>query len=198
MFIDKGKSTTYESTPSSIKVSIRGRRKTVMFLMTFYLLLINGICFLPIVCLVIITQVGKLLPVFFQGALIVIVAILYYYGIKYKSSEVLDYFLDQEDIEIDEWGIKIEQKGFLGLKLKKEFSAEQIKGITSSLTMKNQTNLSIFSPFITPNQDALLILRRKGLLPYYHCGRGISTTDTQNVLNTIYYKFPMYRYLGIN
>jgi hypothetical protein len=196
MFIDKGKSATYELTPSSIKVSIRGRRKTVMFLMTFYLLLINGFCFLPIVCLAIITQVGKLLPVFYQGALIVIVAILYFYGIKYKSSEVLDYFLDQEDIEIDERAIKIKQKGFLGLNLKKEFRAEQIKGITSSFSMKNQTNFSIFSPITISNIDALLIWRRKGLLPYYHFGRGLSSSDAQNVLNTIYVKYPKYRYTG--
>lgn len=196
MFIDKGKNVTYELTPSSIKVSIRGRRKTVIFLLTFYLLLINGFCFLPLIGLFIISQVGKLLPVFFQGALIVFVAILYFFLIRYKSSEVLDYFLDQEDIEIDERVIKIKRKGFLGVNLKKEFRAEQIKGITSTYSLKNQTNYSVFSPITTSNIDALLIWRRDGLLPYFHFGRGLSTTDAQNVLNTIYIKFPKYRYTG--
>jgi hypothetical protein len=198
MVVENRKTVVYESTVSSMKVSIHGRKNTLLFLMAFYLLIFNGLCTMPLIGIVIISQVGKVLPAFFQGALIIFIIIIYIFIIKYKSSEVLDYFLDHEDIEIDDQRIKIFRSGFLGITLKKEFFVEQINGIISSFSIRNQSNFKLLSPFTSSNTESLLIWRRHGINPFYSFGRGISQSDAQNILNAIYLRFPKYSYSGTN
>jgi hypothetical protein len=185
-----------ESLITSIKVTIYGRKKWGLFLPSLFVFLANGFCFLPLIGIVIASYVQKYLPEFIQGIVLLFLFGLYLFILYKKSFETFEYVFDKETVEIDDESITIERSGFLGLKSRKVFFAENIKGLTTSFSVTEQFNFLNRFPFMNSNIGAFMIWHGRRLRPFYSFGKSVSQSDAQNFANVVYMKFPKYRYTG--
>jgi Ca2+/Na+ antiporter len=185
-----------ESLITSIRVTIHRRKQWGWFLPSLFVFLANGFCFLPIIGIVIASYVQKYLPEIIQGIVLLFLFGLYLFILYKKSFETFEYIFDKETIEIDDQSITIERSGFLGLKSRKVFLAENIKGLTTSFSLSEQFNFLSRLPFASSNIGAFMIWHGRGLRPFYNFGKGVSQSEAQNFVNMVYMKFPKYRYTG--
>jgi hypothetical protein len=120
----------------------------------------------------------------------------YFYVLYKKFLEAIEYVFDKEIIEIDEQSVRIERSGFLGLRARRVFLADNVKGINTTFSFPEKFNFLSRLPFTSSNIGAFVIWHGHGMRPFYNFGRGVSQQDAQNLLDTIYRKFPKYRYTG--
>jgi len=184
-----------ESSITSIKATIHGRKKWVWFLPSLFVFLINAFCLLPILGLVIGSLAQKYLPGNIQAAVFLLLLCLYLFILYKKSFDTLEYVFDKETIEINDERITVEKSGFLGLRNKKAFLAENIRGMTTSLSTSEQFSSISHPPFLSSSLGAFMIWQN-GIKPFYNFGKGVSQSDAQNLINTIYSRFPKYRFSG--
>jgi hypothetical protein len=113
-------------------------------------------------------------------------------GAQYK---VLEFAIDTESIEIDNQIFRITKSG-LGFKIKKEYHAENIRGISQlpSLISNNALNWLLHLSWVSKNMDAFMIWHTHGLRKFHTFGKGLASSDSQIVLETILRRFPQYRY----
>jgi hypothetical protein len=185
-----------ESLMTSIKVTIQGRRKWGWFLPSLFVLLLNGLCFLPILGLALVSYLQNYLPEIIQGIVLLFLFSLYLYILYKKSFETVEYLFDKEVVEINNQSITIERSGFVGLKSRKVFLAENIKGLTTSFSVSAQFGLLSRFPFTYSSIGAFMIWRGHGMKAFYNFGKGVSQSEAQNFVNMVYMKFPKYRYSG--
>ena len=100
---------------------------------------------------------------------------------------------EKEIIEINNQAIIIEKSGF-GLKSRREYSAENIKGITLLSLVKTQFDWFKRLPFLSTDVDAFMLWHSHRLKILRSFGKGLSQSDAQIILDTILNKFPQYRY----
>jgi hypothetical protein len=175
---------------------MHGRKKWGCFLPSLFVFLANGFCLIPILGLVIASYVQKYLPEIIQGIVLLFLFGLYLFILYKKSFETFEYIFDKEIVEIDDQSITVERSGFLGLKSRKVFLAENIKGITTSFSVSEQFNFLSRLPFTSSNIGAFMIWHGRGMRPFYNFGKGVSQPEAQNLINAVYLKFPKYRYAG--
>lgn len=185
-----------ESLITSLKVTIHGRKKWGLFFLSLFVFLFYGFCFMPMLGLVIASNLQKYLPEIIQGIVLLFLFGLYLFILYKKSFETFEYIFDKEIVEIDDQSITVERSGFLGLKSRKVFLAENIKGITTSFSVPEQFNFLSRLPFTSSNIGAFMIWHGRGMRPFYNFGKGVSQSEAQNLINTVYLKFPKYRYAG--
>ena len=185
-----------ESSIASIKVTIHGSKKWGWFLPSLFIFLVNGFCFLSILGLVVASYVQKYLPEVLQCLVLLFLFGLYLFILYKKSFETFEYIFNKETIEINDESITIERSGFPGLKNRKVFLAENIKGITTSFSVTEQLNFLSRLPLLSSNIGAFMIWHSHGIRPFYNFGKGVSQNEAQNFINMVYMKFPKYRYTG--
>jgi hypothetical protein len=95
-------------------------------------------------------------------------------------------------IEIDNLSVKIEEYGS-GFKSRKEYAADNIKKITAMFAFGGANVAIRRSPFISSNMPTFMMWHNRGLKRYRSFGRAIDLVDAQNILETIYSKFPQYK-----
>lgn len=173
-----------------------GAKKWGWFLPSLFVFLANGFCFLPILGLVITSYVQKYLPEIIQGLILLLLFGLYLFILYKKSFETFEYIFDKETIEIDDQSIIVERSGFLGLRSRKVFLAENIKGITTSFSVSEQFSFLSRLPFTSSSIGAFMIWHGRGLRSFYNFGKDVSQPEAQNLINTVYMRFPKYRYTG--
>jgi hypothetical protein len=193
-----------ENSIDLIKVTIRGNKKWGWFLLSFITFIVNGFCILPILCLATISIVQKFLltqqylSAALQVIVLVVVLILFmclYLIILYrKFPEAIEFLFDSEIIQISEQSISIERSGFLGFRTKKVFLAENIKGLVISSPITEQLGFLNRSPFVSTNIGAFMVWHGRGFKRFYNFGRNVSQLDAQNLIATVYRKFPKYIY----
>jgi hypothetical protein len=199
MIIDNAASNfVVESLISSIKVTIHGRKKWGWFLLSLFVFMANGFCLLPILGIVIASYVRRYLPEIIQGIVLLLYFCLYFFILYKNSFETFEYIFDKETIEIDDQSIIVERSGFLGLRSKRVFLAGNIKGMTTSFPVSKQFSLLTRLTFTSSSIGAFMIWHSRGLIPFYNFGKGVSQPEAQNLINTVYMKFPKYRYTGIS
>ena len=185
-----------ENSFTSIKVTIRGRKKWGAFLPAFFVFLVQGFCFLPVVGLLLFGFVQKNFSEAIQGIISLSAFTLYLYILYKKSLEAFEHIFDIETIEIDNDSISVEKSGFLGLKTKKVFLAENINGLFTSLHVSEQFNFLNRVPFVSPKLSTFMIWHNRGLKQLYTFGDNVSQLEAEMFLETVYKKYPKYRYTG--
>jgi hypothetical protein len=101
--------------------------------------------------------------------------------------------IHKETIEIKDESIIIEKSGSLGFYRKITIKDDNIHGITTSFHFTHLSKFGFLIPFRSTIDGAFLIWFRHGWRKYYSFGKDVSLQDTQNMINTIYKKFPKYR-----
>lgn len=182
---------TVDDTLNSVKITIITQKRWGWFVMSLFSWGVMAFCALPIVGLILISVLQNYLPENTNILIWLLVGGFMLYLIYSKFQEVLEYVFDKEIIEIDYQSVKIEKYGS-GFKSKKEYSADNIKKITTLFF--GGTNREIRrSPFVNSNIPAFMMWRNRGLKRYRSFGRGVDLADAQNILETIYSKFPQYK-----
>jgi hypothetical protein len=109
-----------------------------------------------------------------------------------KFQDMLEYVFDKEVIEITNLSVKIEKFG-AGFKNKKEFPADNIKGVTTFFSFGKVNAPIRRSPFVNSNMPAFSIWHRRGLKRFHSFGRAIEPADAQSILEIMSSRFPQYR-----
>ena len=122
---------------------------------------------------------------------------LYLYILYRKLREIAEYASTQEIVEIDDRAITVEKSGFLFFKIKKTFLAENIKGITSSFYIQEQFNFLNRLSFASSSFGAFMVWHDWGFRPFYNFGNSVAQSDAELFLESVYRKFPKYRYTGM-
>lgn len=183
-----------ENSFSSIKATIRGHKKWGMFLLSLVRFVFIGLCGLPIMGFMLISYVNEHLPEIIQGIAPFVIAGLLFYTLYKKFPETIEYIFDKETIDIDGQSITVERSGFLGFRTRKVFLAEKIKGMTTSLSILENSNFPNIIPSLSSSYGAFLIWHGRGLRPFYNFGYHVSQSDANNFIGQVYLKFPVYRY----
>lgn len=186
-----------EDSIDSVKVTIHRHRKWGWFLPSFFVIVINGFCFMPISGLVLVGLSQQYLPKMMQSVVLVLLLGLFLYILYTKFLETLEYIFDKETIEIDDQSITIERSGFLGFRNRKVYWAEYVKGMTTSFSLTDRLNFLNRLPFASSNIGAFMIWHGHGIVPFSNFGKGVSQAEAQKAMDAIYRRFPKYRYSGI-
>jgi hypothetical protein len=187
---------TVENLIDSIRVTIQGRKKYGWFLLSLFPIVFIGFCGFPILGLSLIGVVQKYLPGILQGIVLLAFLVLFIYLLYKKILEAVEYVFDKEVIEINEQSIKIERSGFLNIRIKKVYLAGKIKGLTTSFSVSDQFRFLTHLPFTSNSIGAFMVWHVHGIRPFYNFGRGVSQSDAQNFIETVYRRFPKYRYIN--
>ncbi len=181
-----------DDTLNSVKVTINTQKRWMWFVMSLFQLAFVGLCALPIVGLIVISILQGYLPKNLNFLIWVFVGGLVLYLIYTQFQEALEYVFDKETIEIDNLSVKIEKYG-LGFKSRKEYSADNIKKITTMFSFGGTNVVIRRSPFVNSNMPAFMMWHNRGLKRYRSFGRAVDLADAQSILETIYSRFPQYK-----
>ena len=181
-----------EDTFNSVKITINTPKRWGWFVMALFQWVVIGFFVSPIVGLLLFLLSQKFLPesmIFlawiFAGGLVLFIA--------YKEfRKILKYITEKEIIEIDNLAIKIEQHG-LRFKIREEYSADNIKKITTMFSSDGTNVITKRSPFVNSNMPAFVIWHNRGLKRHRWFGRSVDFVDAQSILETIHNKFPQYK-----
>jgi hypothetical protein len=185
-----------EHSPESVKATIVGRKNRGWFLLTFIMVAVAGLCILPVVGIALINYLSQELPLAFQAIVYFVLFGIYLFILYKKFREVFENIFDKEIVEICERSIKIEKAGLFGLRSRKEFLAQNIKGITACSTMNGQVGIFLYRPLTITGIGAFMIWHSHGFNPFYNFGKGVSQIDAQNLIKIVYGRFPKYRFSG--
>ncbi len=182
-----------ENTSGVIKIVINGQKKWVWFVLLLSQWIFVGLCLLPFGGLMLFAVLQDFLPIYLNISLVgVCVGGFAIYLLYTKFRQTLEYIFDQEIIEIDHLSVKIEKSGF-SFKSRKVYPAENIKKITV-LFSSGGTNMPVRrSPYVNSNLPVFILWHNHGLKRYHVFGKGVDLADAQNILETIYNRFPQYR-----
>ena len=183
-----------EDSFTSLKATSHGSAKWAMFLPSLVTFLAQAFCFLPVVGLGLSSYVQKNFSEAIQSmiwlfALVVVGLFLYR-----ELLEIAEYAYTEEVILIDEHSITVEKSGFLFLKTRKIFPAENVRGILSSSFVREQFNPLRRLPFASSGFGAFMIYQDRLWKPFYTFGKSISKREAESFLESVYRKFPKYRY----
>lgn len=169
-----------DNTFNSVKITINTQKRWGWFAMALFQLALIGLCALPFLGLIVISVLQNYLPESMNILIWVAVGGLVLYLIYTKFQEALEYIFDKEIIEIDNLSVKIEKYGS-GFKSRKEYSADNIKKITTIFSFVG-TNVAIKrSPFVNSNMPAFIMWHNRGLKRYHTFGRAIDLVDAQRI-----------------
>ena len=185
-----------EDSSTSIKAIIYGSPKWGLFLPSFFVFLAQAFCILPILGLALLGVMQNNFSETVQGIVLFIAFGLYLYILYKKLLEIADYASTQEIVEIDDRSVTVEKSGFLFFKIRKTFLSENIKGITASFYIQEQFNFLSRRPFSSSSFGAFMIWQGKFFKPFYSFGNNVAQSDAESFLESIYRKFPKYRYTG--
>jgi len=107
--------------------------------MSLFELLVVGCFALPIFGIAVGTATQKYVPEGLDILVWLLIIAFIFYTIYTKFREVMEFVFDQEIIEIDSRSIRIERSG-LGFKTRKEYPAENIRGISVSFIFNKRFN----------------------------------------------------------
>jgi len=186
-----------ENSLTSIKATIHGRKKWGLFLPTFVIFLAQAFCFLPILGLALLGFVQKYFPEIVHGLIMLGAFVLYLYILYKQLLETAEYAFDQEIVEINNQSITVEKSGFLFLKTRKTFLAENVKGLLSSAFVREQFSFLQRIPFGSYSFGAFMILQNRWFRPFYNFGNSVPQNEAESFLESIYRRFPKYRYTGM-
>ena len=178
--------------PASLRITINSQKRWGMFILSLFQWIFIGLCALPIIGLVSISILQKYLPTYLNIPIWIIVAGLALYLIYTKFQGALEYIFDKEIIEIDNQSVTIEKYGS-SFKSRKEYPADNIKKITALFSFAGTNMVIRRSPFVNPNMPAFMMWHERGLKRFRSFGRSVDLADAQNILETIYSKFPQYK-----
>jgi hypothetical protein len=181
---------------SSIKVTIYGNPKWGLFLPSLFVFLAQTFCILPILGLALLGIVQKNFSEAIQSIIMFAAFGLYLYILYKKLLEIAEYASTQEIVEIDNQSITVEKSGFLFFKVRKTFLAENIKAITASFYIQEQFNFLNRVPFASSSFGAFMIWQGRIFKPFYNFGNNVAQSDAELFLESVYRKFPKYRYAG--
>ena len=185
-----------ENSFTALKATIHGRRKWGSFLPSLILFFAQAFCIMPIVSLGLLGLAQEYFSGTIQSIFLFLAFGLFLYILYKKFMELAEDAFDQETVEIGEHSITVERSGFLFLKTKKTFLAENVKGITSSFYVREQFNFLNRIPFASSGLGAFMIWHGHGLRPFYNFGSNVSQQEAESFLESVYRKFPKYRYTG--
>ena len=181
-----------DDTLNSVLVTIHTRKRWGWFVMSLFQLAFIGLCVLPIVGLMAISMLQDYVPRHLSFLIWVLVGGLALYLVYRQFQEALEYVFDKETIEIDNVSVKIEKCGS-GFNNRKEYSADNIKKITTLFSFGTTSAVTRRSPFVNSNVPAFAIWHHRGLRRYRSFGRAVDLADAQSILETIYRRFPQYK-----
>src|SRR5512138_1707348 len=147
---------------NSVKMTIYTKKRWGFFVMEVFQWMVIGLCFLPIAGLAAISFLQNYLPESFRFLVWLVVAGLVLYLLYTKFMEALEFIFDKEIIEVDHLSVRIEKYGSK-FSSKKEFSAENIKGITSMFSFGETNAVIKRSPFANSNMPAFMMWHNRGL-----------------------------------
>lgn len=177
---------------NSVKITIYTKKRWGFFVMEVFQWIVIGLCLLPIAGLAAISFLQNYLPESFRFLVWLVVAGLVLYLLYTKFMEALEFIFDKEVIEVDHLSVRIEKYGSK-FSSKKEFSAENIKGMTSMFSFGETNTVIRRSPFVNSNMPAFMMWHNRGLKRYHAFGRAVDLADAQRILEMIYAKFPQYK-----
>jgi hypothetical protein len=153
--------------------------------------MIMGFCVLPFVGLLLISVLQNFLPESINILVWILVGGLVLFLIYREFQKALEYVYDKEIVEFNNLSVKIENYGS-GLKSKKIYPVDNIKKITTMFPSGRRNVAIKRSPFVNSNMPAFMMWHNRGLKRYRSFGRAVDFADAQNILETIYTKFPQY------
>lgn len=181
-----------DDTPNSVKVTINTQKRWVWFVMSLFQLAFIGLCAFPIFGLMVVSILQDYLPKNLGFLSWIFVGGIVLYLIYTQFPKALEYVFDKEIIEIDNLSVKIEESG-LGFKSRKEYSADNIKKITTMFSFGGTIVVTRRSPFVNSNMPVFMMWLNRGLKRYHSFGRAVDLADAQSILETIYSRFPQYK-----
>lgn len=187
----------FEDLFNSIRITIQTNKRWGWFLPSLFIFVMNGFCALPILGLMLAGIAQKYLPKTALSLVLFLIVALFIYILYKKLLETLEHLFDKEVVEIDDYSIKIERSGFLGFKNRRTYLAESINGIALSFPLFEQFGFLNRLPLVSPkNIGSFVIWEKHKLKAISDFGRGISQEDAQTIIESVYRKFPKYRYVG--
>ncbi|MCP4416272.1 MAG: hypothetical protein GY805_06600 [Chloroflexi bacterium] len=181
-----------EDTFNSVKITTNTQKRWGWFVMALFQWVVIGFFISPIVGLLLFSILQSFLPESMNFLAWIFAGGLVLFLIYKEFQKPLEYIADKEIIEIDNLAIKIEQYGSR-FKIRKEYSADNIKKITTMFP-SDETNVAIKrSPFINSNMPAFVIWHNRGYKRHRLFGRAVDFVDAQSILKTIHNKFPQYK-----
>ena len=181
-----------EDTFNSLKIIVNTPKRWGWFIMALLQWAIIGFLLTPIVGILFYSILQSVLPEsmnfwawIFAGGLAL--AIVYQ-----EFRKPLEYIADTEIIEIDNLTTKIEQRGSR-FKIHKEYSADNIKKITTIFSYDDTNGEIKRSSFISSNIPVFVLWNNRGFKRHKLFGRAIDFADAQTILTTIHNKFPQYK-----
>jgi len=180
-----------DNTFNSVKITINSQKRWGRFAMELFRLAVIGLGF-AYLGLMAILALQNYIPESMNILFGIVMGGLVLYIVYMKFQEALECIFDKEIIEIDNLSVKIEKYG-LGFKSREEYSADNIKK-TTALFSFGGTNMTIKrSPFVNSNMPAFILSHKRGLKWHSMFGRAVDLVDAQNILETVYRKFPKYK-----
>jgi hypothetical protein len=181
-----------ENTITSIKITINSKKRWALFVLSIFPFAFVVLCAMPLLGLVVFSILQKNLPESMSIFILIILGVLALYLIYARFQDDLQLIFDKEVIEIDNQSITMENSG-LGIKSRKEYPADNIKKITMMFSFGGTTGALKRSAFANTNMPVFLMWHNHGLKRYRSFGRAIDIADAQNILETIYSRFPQYK-----
>jgi len=181
-----------ENSLTLIRITINTQKRWGWFAMSIFQWGFIGLCFMPILGIVLISFLQNFLPKELDFLVWILVGALVLYLLYAKFQEALEYVFDREIIEIDTMSVRIEKHG-LGLKSIKEYSADNIKKVTALFSFAGTSTVIKRSPFVNQNMPVFILWHERGLKRFRYFGRGLDMADAQRILESVYTKFPQYR-----
>jgi len=179
---------TIENTPSSLRITIRTKKRWAQFVVYMIQLVVVGLCFSPLVVFALVSSLQNHLPQGFRFVVWIVGGGFVVYLLYKQFQDAIEYIFDQEIIEIDNLSVRIKNAGSVFRK-NKEYSADNIKQIMAFGGANPVKGLS----FISAKIPAFMLWKKRGLPWYRIFGRGVGPADAQRILAMIYARFPQYK-----
>jgi hypothetical protein len=189
-----GNNLVVEDLFSSIRGTSHRPKKWGAFVVGLFVFLVQGLFIFPLVGIAIAGVAQQYLPLLLQIPLYLITFVTYVYIFYGKFLELVETVSDTETVDIDNDSITVQKSGFLGIRLTKRFSAENIKGLTTSFAFVARFKWLGRLPLVASSVGAFALWLDRRTRPIYFFGINVPETEAQDFVATVCSKFPKYRY----